>query len=289
MDLPYLLTDEVTPKLFSLPFLLRIYCVLTAILLLDSLSHLCYFQMHDELMYRLQSYGDRVKVVTDSYAEIGKILQSQKANGILLDLGFNSVHVDEAERGFSFLLEGPLDMRYDQSSGITASDLVNGLDAQSLAAIFAEYSGESLRTSRHIGNAIVAHRQSKGPFTTTTELAMFLNHHLGNRKGSKTPCTGLFQALRIAVNDEFKHVDAFMSSLPFVLERGGVFVALCFQSLEVRRLKMWSEWRKQHTLEDQSFTILTSKLIPPSENEVATNNRSRSALLYAIQRRLTVS
>ena len=78
--------------------------------------------MHDELMYRLQSYGDRVKVVTDSYAEIGKILQSQKANGILLDLGFNSVHVDEAERGFSFLLEGPLDMRYDQSSGITASD-----------------------------------------------------------------------------------------------------------------------------------------------------------------------
>ena len=220
--------------------------------------------MHDELMYRLQSYGDRVKVVTDSYAEIGKILQSQKANGILLDLGFNSVHVDEAERGFSFLLEGPLDMRYDQSSGITASDLVNGLDAQSLAAIFAEYSGESLRTSRHIGIAIVAHRQSKGPVTTTTELAMFLNHHLGNRKGSKTPCTGLFQALRIAVNDEFKHVDAFMSSLPFVLERGGVFVALCFQSLEVRRLKMWvrryldaqSEWRKQHTLEDQSVGMI---------------------------------
>lgn len=220
--------------------------------------------MHDELTSRLKSFGDRVKVVTNSYAEIGKILQSQKANGILLDLGFNSVHVDEAERGFSFLLEGPLDMRYDQSSGITASDLVNGLDAQSLTAIFAEYSGESLRTSRHISNAIVSHRQTKGRFTSTTEFASFLNHHLGNRRGSKTPCTGLFQALRIAVNDEFKHVDSFMTCLPFVLEHGGVFVALCFQSLEVRRLKMWmrryldpqSEWRKLHSLEDQSVRMM---------------------------------
>ena len=246
--------------LFLPPFLIRIYSVLTVILLCVYLVGMGYLQMHNELTSRLKSYGDRVRVVTDSYGEIEKILQLQKANGVLLDLGFNSSHVDEAERGFSFQLQGPLDMRYDQTSGITASDLVNGLDAQSLAAIFAEYSGESLRTSRHIGNAIVSRRYSKGPFTSTTELASFMNHLLGHRKGSRTPCTGLFQALRIAVNDEFKHLDKFMSSLPFVLDHGGVFVALCFQSLEIRRLKMWvrwyldeqSEWRQQHSLENQS-------------------------------------
>ena len=221
--------------------------------------------MHVELQSRLTNVSSRVEIVTDSYANMRQILQSRKAHGILLDLGFNSVHVDEGNRGFSFLLDGPLDMRYDQSSGVTAADLINGLDSQSLCAIFSQFSGESIRTCRHVANAIVSRRQSKGQFTSTKELAGFLNHLLiGGRSKKKntstTPCTGLFQALRIAVNNEFQHLDTLMNDLPFILDHGGVFVALCFQSLEVRRLKTWmrwyldgeSDWRKTHSLENQA-------------------------------------
>lgn len=219
--------------------------------------------MKIELQKRLAPFAPRVQIATDSYANIRALLHEKKANGILLDLGFNSVHVDECSRGFSFLQDGPLDMRYDQTSGVTAADLINGLDSPSLCAIFAQYSGESIRTCRHVSNAIVSRRQSKGMFTSTKELAGFFNHVLtgGKRKGSATtPCTGLFQALRIAVNDEFKHIDQFMNELPWVLEHGGVLIALCFQSLEVRRLKTWvrwyldgqSDWRKSHFLEDRA-------------------------------------
>ena len=221
--------------------------------------------MQVELRSRLTDFSSRVEIVTDSYANMRQILHPRKVNGVLLDLGFNSVHVDEGDRGFSFLLDGPLDMRYDQSSGITAADLINELDSPFLCAIFTQFSGESIRTCRHVANAIVSRRQSKGQFTSTKELAGFLNHLLmGGRPKKKnvstTPCTGLFQALRIAVNNEFQHLDSLMSDLPFILEKGGVFIALCFQSLEIRRLKTWvrwyldgdSEWRKTHLLEDQA-------------------------------------
>lgn len=259
--------------------------------------------MSQELSHRLVDYRQRISVVNDSFGNVDTILKEQRVNGILLDLGFNSVHVDEAERGFSFQLDGPLDMRYDQSQGITASDLINGLDAQSLTAVFSEYSGESIRTCRRIAKAVVARRQDKGRFTSTKELASFFNHLLGGHKESRgghreprtTPCTGLFQSLRICVNNEFQHLDQFMSKLPFVLDHGGVFVALCFQSLEVKRLKTWmkwysdeqSEWRKQHPAADSLvplFTVLTPKPIAPTEMEVMENRRARSTLLYAIQR-----
>ena len=114
--------------------------------------------MSQELSHRLVDYRQRISVVNDSFGNEDTILKKQRVNGIRLDLGFNSVHVDEAERGFSFQLDGPLDMRYDQSQGITAGDLINGLDAQSLTAVFSEYSGESIRTCRRIAKAVVARR-----------------------------------------------------------------------------------------------------------------------------------
>ena len=249
-----------------------------------------------ELPERLGNYRQRITVVNDSFGNVDTILKGQQVNGVLLDLGFNSVHVDEAERGFSFQLDGPLDMRYDQSHGITAGDLINGLDAQSLTAVFSESSGESIRTCRRIAKAVVSRRHDKGPFTSTKELASFFNHLLGGRKESRTtPCTGLFQSLRICVNNEFQHLDQFMNTLPFILDHGGVFVALCFQSLEVKRLKTWmrwysdeqSEWRKQNDIPESSvplFTVITPKPIPPTEMEVEENRRARSTLLYAIQR-----
>lgn len=183
-----------------------------------------------------------------------------KANGVLLDLGFNSMHVDTASRGFSFQKDGLLDMRYDQTQGVTAADLINSLDKCSLVSIFAEYSGESLRTCKHVVNAIANRRQQR-PFKTTLDLADCMNRALSSgRHSAKTPCTGLFQALRIAVNREFDHLDAFMETLPSLLDHGGVAVFLCFHSLEVKRVKRWmrwyldpqSQWRASHQLEDNA-------------------------------------
>ena len=180
-----------------------------------------------------------------------------------MDLGFNSLHVDNAERGFSFQKDGPLDMRYDQTQGVTASALINSLDKGSLLSIFMAYSGESLRTCKRVTNAIVKRRQYHS-FESTMDLASCMNKVLAQEKHSqKTPCTGLFQALRIAVNNEFDHFDAFMDTLPSILEHGGVAVFLCFHSLEVKRVKMWmrryldgqSEWRAAHALEDKAVVL----------------------------------
>ena len=140
-------------------------------------------------------------------------------------------------RGFSFLHDGPLDMRYDQTQGITAADLVNHLDCNSLISIFVEYSGESLRTCRHIANGICKRRVNK-PFQSTHDLAMVVNSLMpSNKQSKKTPCTTIFQALRIAVNDEFAHLDSFMKQLPSLLDSQGIAVFLCFHSLEIKHVK----------------------------------------------------
>ena len=203
--------------------------------------------MKSELFTRLSDYRERVTIVTDTYANAAQYLKSsdcsgepfeRKASGILLDLGFNSVHVDEAERGFSFQRDGPLDMRYDPLEKVTAADLVNQLDSKSLAAIFVEYSGESYRTCKHIANVICQRREQR-LFTRTLDLANCVNKALPKKNSGKTPCTGIFQALRIAVNDEYSHLNHFMESLPDLLDSGGVGVFLCFQSLEIRIIKKW--------------------------------------------------
>ena len=146
-------------------------------------------------------------------------------------MGFNSGQVDNPERGFSFLHNGPLDMRYNQSTGVTAADLLNHLNSHSLVAIFVEYSGESLRTCQHLANAICKRRAIK-PFVSTFDLANMVNSILGGTKSyRKAPCTTIFQALRIAVNDEFGQLDTLMETLPEILEEGGIAVFLCFHSL----------------------------------------------------------
>ena len=154
-------------------------------------------------------------------------------------------------------------MRYDQTQGVTASTLVNLLDKKSLLSIFMAYSGESLRTCKRVTNAVVKRRQYHA-FESTMDLANCMNKVLSQEEHSKkTPCTGLFQALRIAVNNEFDHFDAFMDSLPSILDHGGVAVFLCFHSLEMKRVKMWmrryldsqSPWRASHPLEDKAVIL----------------------------------
>ena len=204
--------------------------------------------MKKELEMRLAPYQSRITIITDSFANTAHYLShlnhtdgisSKKANGTLLDLGFNSVHVDEADRGFSFQKDGPLDMRYDPTQGITAADLVNQLDRDSLTAIFAEYSGETYRTCRHVAS-VICRRREKQKFTNTIDFAMCINKALESGKHSrKTPCTGIFQALRISVNNEYDHLNKFMETLPSIVAPGGISVFLCFQSLEVQILKRW--------------------------------------------------
>lgn len=190
---------------------------------------------------------------------------NEKACGVLLDLGFNSGQVDDSSRGFSFLHDGPLDMRYDPSQGITAADLINHLDRNSLVSIFVEYSGESLRTCKHLANRICKRRE-QSPFESTQDFARYVNAVLGaNRQAQKTPCTTIFQALRIAVNDEFKQLDLFMETLPDILMNQGIAVFLCFHSLEIKRIKKWlrfyldpsSSWRQDHVIQDNCVSIVT--------------------------------
>ena len=204
--------------------------------------------MKKELIMRLAPYQSRVSIITDTFANAFQYLDQMndpngafatKANGTLLDLGFNSVHVDEADRGFSFQMDGPLDMRYDPSQGITAADLVNQLDRDSLTAIFAEYSGETYRTCRHVAS-VICRRREKQQFTSTIDLATCVNKALeGGKRSRKTPCTGIFQALRISVNNEYDHLNKFMETLPAMMAPRGISVFLCFQSLEVQIVKRW--------------------------------------------------
>ena len=176
---------------------------------------------------------DLVRARFDALGEVLDDLGIDAVAGVLLDLGISSMHVDQAARGFSYRLDGPLDMRMDPDAPHTAADLVNTLDAGDLARIITEYGEE--RFARRIADAVVAHR----PITRTTVLAEVVRDAVpqGARRRGPHPATRTFQALRIAVNGE---IDALEAVLPVVIDRlttGGVAVVLSYHSLEDRPVK----------------------------------------------------
>lgn len=191
-------------------------------------------------------------------------------DGILLDLGVSSFQLDTPDRGFSFQREGPLDMRMDISSSVTASDIVNHYDASDLERIFREFGEE--RFARRAARAIVSSR----PFYTTSQLADLLAHTLP-RSGRIHPATRIFQALRIAVNDELAVLS---SALPLLAERlapSGVFFVISFHSLEDRIVKH----AFSRLVSSKQFTFFVKKFLISYD---AKNPRSRSAKLRAVVR-----
>lgn len=213
----------------------------------------------------------------------------QEVDAILFDLGLSSPHVDDAERGFSFMQEGPLDMRFDQSSELTAETVINTYPEEALANIFYLYGEEKL--SRRLASAICRARKDH-LFKTTTELASFIARVLPDKKHGKGshPATRIFQAIRIEVNDELSVLKEALEQAMEILKVGGRIVIMSYHSLEDRIVKQFfkilerppvksPELAIYQNYEDPIVEIITKKPVVPTDEEIQLNPRSRSAKL----------
>ena len=226
---------------------------------------------------RLREFGDRVRFEHADFREIPERLAGEAPQGVLVDMGVSSMQLDEADRGFSFNAEGPLDMRMDPTEGFTAADLVNRLPERELADVIYRWGEE--HASRRIARALVDARRRR-PFSTTTELAEVVRRAAGrSRRPGLDPATKTFQALRIHVNRELEGLGDALARIAGVLASGGRLAVIAFHSLEDREVK-----QTFRLLATRGFRILTKKPLVPGDEEMARNPRSRSAKLRAIER-----
>jgi 16S rRNA (cytosine1402-N4)-methyltransferase len=237
--------------------------------------------------------SDRFRLVQARFSEMADVAGEGAVNGVALDLGVSSMQLDHAERGFSFMRDGPLDMRMSDE-GPTAADLVNTAEPSELARILYVYGEE--RQSRRVAGAI-ARRRVEQPFTRTLELADFIERALGGRRGAKVhPATRSFQALRIAVNEELSELEAGLDAAERALAPGGRLCVVTFHSLEDRIVKTFLAVRAGRTPAGSrhapplaagappSFQLLFNGAQAPSQAEVDANPRARSAKLRAAVR-----
>lgn len=230
-----------------------------------------------------------------NFADAGRYLQEEgwkQVDGVLLDLGVSSDQLDTAGRGFSFMRDGPLDMRMDATGGRTAADLVNTMSESELRETIATYGEE--RAAWRIARAIVAERR-RVPFSTTLQLAALVERAAGGRRGPIHPATRTFQALRIVVNGELESLSRGLESSFEALGAGGRLVVISFHSLEDRIVKQfmarhvgrWVAMQEGGERWDGAMPparALTPRPATPSESECAANPRARSAKLRAIER-----
>ena len=245
----------------------------------------------------LKNFKNRVTTVCDNFKNIGNILKDlavDEVDGILLDLGVSSIQLEDKERGFSFRIKGPIDMRMDRGSVLKAFDLINGLSLTELEQILLKYGEE--RFAKRIAGSIVDQRRTR-PITTTTQLANIVTTAIPSRFHPKRvhPATKTFQAIRIAVNDELKNLEiAIREGIDF-LRKGGRFCIISFHSLEDRIVKQsFKSLAKACTCppdmpecncqKKSKIKVLTKRPILPSPEEVAKNPRSRSAKLRVAER-----
>ena len=243
----------------------------------------------------LSPYAERLTLVQQDFSELRTLLDRLAVagvDGILADLGLSQMQIDAPERGFSFMAEGPLDMRMNPDQRLTAAEIVNRYGERELAKLIYQYGEE--RRSQRIARAIVRAR----PIRNTLQLAELIAVCLGGRRESsrhrregsgaaartiKTtihPATRTFQALRIAVNHELDHLAQFLHHVPECLLAGGRVVIISFHSLEDRIVKrQFQSWQREGQMR-----ILTRHVVRPSAEEVRANRRSRSARLRAAER-----
>ena len=241
---------------------------------------------------RLEPHLEQVTIVKCNFADIGEILNDlgiSKVDGILLDLGISSMHIEEEGRGFSFMRDEPLDMRMDRDKNLTACDLVNGLSQEELADIIWRYGEE--RWARRIAREICKRREEKR-IETTGELSRIVSSVIPVRYGKKRvhPATKTFQALRIVVNDELNNLKRVIYDGIDVLKPSGRFCIISFHSLEDRVVKeSFRELEKGCICppelpeciceREPRIRIITKRPIKPSAEELTINPRSRSAKL----------
>jgi 16S rRNA (cytosine1402-N4)-methyltransferase len=243
---------------------------------------------------KLRVYGEAVTLVNDNFVNLEAICKEylfHPVDGILFDLGVSSLQLDTAERGFSFHLDAPLDMRVNPEQGLTASDIVNRFSEQELAQLIQRYGEE--RHSRRIARYIVRNR----PITTTAELAQLIEQASGasSRRSKIHPATRTFMALRIAVNKELQNLELALKQTPDLLRPGGRLTVISYHSLEDRIVKQFMRYAASGCVcppgtvicrcgHVPTLKLISRKVIKPTSLEIESNPRSRSARLRIAER-----
>lgn len=244
-----------------------------------------------------EEFGDRFVIVHGRFGDALELVNAagyEKVDGFVLDIGVSSFHLDEADRGFSFRADGPLDMRMDRSAGQGAADLINELPEKELADLIYKYGEE--RKSRQVARRIVDQRR-EGRIETTSQLADLVRAVVPKSfKDNNDPATRTFQALRIAVNDELGELERALEASEKLLKSGGRLVVVSFHSLEDGIVKSYlyeKSGRKsqgsRHLPQAQGdngkvFELISRKAVLPGDEEAVRNPRARSARLRAAMR-----
>jgi len=244
---------------------------------------------------RLQKFEGRVRLAQASYVELERVLMQwdvTTVDGVLLDLGVSSRQFDEPSRGFSFMREGALDMRMSRSLQTTARDFLATATFEQLIRIFREYGEE--RRARSVANAVIREREL-GLIETTTQLARLVERVLGPKRGGIHPATRVFQALRIAVNNELDNVQRGLEAATRVLKSGGRLAVISFHSLEDRIVKQFFVRSSEVCIcppglpvcgcgRKQVLRVITRKPVTATEEEMERNPRARSAKLRVAEK-----
>ena len=238
---------------------------------------------------RLAPFGDRVRIVKDSYVNLGDHVPENSLDGFIVDLGVSSMQLDQAERGFSFLQDGPLDMRFSPQQPVSAADIVNQWSRDDLAQILWLYGEE--RKSRQIADLICAERKNYR-IETTGQLREIIEKAAGFGREKIHPATRSFQAIRIAVNEELKAVESVLPAALKALKPGGRLLVISFHSLEDRIVKNYFKTESKDCLCPADRPVctcghkavlkeLTRHPVIADEAENRVNPRARSAKLRA--------
>jgi len=225
---------------------------------------------------RLRRFGARFRTVRARFSQLAEAVRGtgvEQAGGVLFDLGLSSMQVDEPERGFSYRVEGPLDMRMG-ADGRSAADVVNDYPEDDLVRVLFEHGQE--RFARRIAAAIGRARRRE-PIRTTTQLAAIVAGAVPRSRGRAHPARRTFQAIRIEVNEELEELAASLPQAASILEPGGRLAAISYHSLEDRIVKRF-------LVGTAGLSILTKKPVRPSAAEATANPRARSAKLRAAER-----
>ena len=221
----------------------------------------------------------RFKIINDSFSHLSLYVENETVNGILIDLGISSTQLDDSERGFSFNLDGPLDMRIDNSKGVSAEEWINNASKKEIEDVF-WILGED-RFSRRISKKICDAR-IKNPIRTTKQLSEIVVSAV-SRKSKKHPATNIFRAIRMKINEELEELYKVLEASSYALCFGGRLAVISFHSMEDRIVKRFIQG-KDRLNSSIRFSYIGDKFIKPTSEEIKKNPRSRSAILRVAEK-----